>query len=315
MAELFNVVFAGELVGRADPATVRANVGKLFGASEAVLDKLFSGQPVAIKKGIDRAAAMQLRARMKQAGAETRLVQVDEQGRPLAAIPATLAGPAARAGAEPPGMAPLVTPATATAATAPSPGRTASAIASSEAPPAPVVAGATPVVPPSVPTAAPAAAPAGSMAARLAALAGAQSSAPAATASASAAATNAATTNVTPIPAGDWGVKPVGTRLSDPAPPPPPAPDVSAMSLAAASGHLVSPQEISRPAPVQVDVSGISLAAAGTEVLAESERRQVTPVQVDISAMSMAEVGAPLDEIREDKVLVNPDISYLRLAE
>lgn len=320
MAELFNVVFAGELVGRADPATVRANVGKLFGASEAVLDKLFSGQPVAIKKGIDRAAAMQLRARMKQAGAETRLVQVDEQGRPLAAIPAaaapaTLAGPAARAGAEPPGMAPLVTPATATAATAPPPGRTASAIASSEAPPAPVVAGATPVVPPSVPTAAPAAAPAGSMAARLAALAGAQSSAPAATASASAAATNAATTNVTPIPAGDWGVKPVGTRLSDPAPPPPPAPDVSALSLAAASGHLVSPEEIPRPAPVQVDVSGISLAAAGTEVLAESERRRITPVQVDISAMSMAEVGAPLDEIREDKVLVNPDTSYLRLAE
>lgn len=139
MAELFNVVFAGEIVGRAAPAVVRANVGKLFGASDAVLDKLFSGQPVAIKKMVDRATAMQLRARMKQAGAETRLVQVD--------------------------------------------------------------------------------------------------------------------------------------------------------------------------------ISGLSMAAAGTEVLKEEERRQVTPVQVDLSGLSMAEVGAPLEELREHKPLMNPDTSYLKLAD
>jgi hypothetical protein len=41
----------------------------------------------------------------------------------------------------------------------------------------------------------------------------------------------------------------------------------------------------------------------------------VAPVQVDISAMSMAEVGAPLDEIRDDKPLLNPDTSYLKLAD
>ena len=80
MSELFNVVFSGEVSGRADPAVVRANVGKLFNASEAILDKLFSGQPVAVKKMVDRAGAMKVRAMMKQAGAETRLVAVDEQG-------------------------------------------------------------------------------------------------------------------------------------------------------------------------------------------------------------------------------------------
>ena len=58
MSELFNVVFSGEVSGRADPAVVRANVGKLFNASEAILDKLFSGQPVAVKKMVDRAGAM-----------------------------------------------------------------------------------------------------------------------------------------------------------------------------------------------------------------------------------------------------------------
>lgn len=89
MTELFNVVFAGEIVGRADPAVVRANVGKLFNASEAVLDRLFSGQPVAVKKMVDRATAMKIRALLKQAGAEARMVQVDAQGSPL--LPASAA--------------------------------------------------------------------------------------------------------------------------------------------------------------------------------------------------------------------------------
>lgn len=264
MAELFNVVFAGELVGRADPAAVRANVGKLFGASEAVLDKLFSGQPVALKKGVDRAAAMQLRARMKQAGAETRLVQVDAQGLPVAAA----------------GAAPL-SPAAASVTAAEVPARPDAGAPAAQASPAPA---------------------AGSMAARLAALAGEQAAAP-------------ATAAVAPAGSGDWGIKPVGTRLSDPLPSPPPAPDVSALSLAAVSGNLVSPEELPHPAPVQVDISGLSMAPPNTDVLRDDERPLVVPVQVDLSGMSMAEVGAPLDEIREDKPLLNPDISHLKLAD
>lgn len=275
MAELFNVVFAGEIAGTADPATVRANVGKLFNASEAVLDKLFSGQPVAIKKMVDRATAMQLRARMKQAGAETRIVAVDEQGRPLAAA---APAPAAAKPAAP--------------AAAPSPG---------------------------------ASTPGGSMAARLQALAReqAQQAAAAPAAAAAPVPSAAAAASAPPVaapaatmatPGGDWGIKPVGSRLSDPPPPPPPAPDVSGISVAAPSGNLVAPHEIARPAPVQVDISGLSMAAAGTEVLKENERRQVAPVQVDISGLSMAEAGTPLEEIREQKPLVNPDISHLKLA-
>lgn len=123
MAELFNVIFAGEIAGRADPAAVRANVGKLFNASEAVLDKLFSGQPVVIKKMADRATAMDLRARMKLAGANTRLVAVDEQGRPLpegaaASAPAATPAPAAPRPAPPQAPTP-VRPAPAPAVPAP----------------------------------------------------------------------------------------------------------------------------------------------------------------------------------------------------
>lgn len=253
MSELFNVVFAGELVGRADPAAVRANVGKLFNASDAVLDRLFSGQPVAIKKGIDRAAAMQLRARMKQAGAEVRLVQVDAQGQPLAAPPR---------------------------------------------PPAPAPAPA-------------AAAPSGTMAARVATLAVQIEREEALRPRPDAPPPPADTARVE-----TWALFPPGSLLSPPSQRPAPTPPViSGITLRAGGGDLVSAGEIARPAPVRVDVSAISMAPPQSEVMREDERHRVAPVQVDISGMSMAEVGAPLDEIREDKPLVNPDISHIKLAD
>ena len=65
----FNVVFKGEIVPGANAATVRDNVAKLFKANEKVLERLFSGDPIAIKKDVDRAGAMKYRALMKQAGA------------------------------------------------------------------------------------------------------------------------------------------------------------------------------------------------------------------------------------------------------
>lgn len=258
MSELFNVMFSGEISGRADPAAVRANVGKLFNASEAVLDKLFSGQPVAVKKMVDRATAMKVRAMMKQAGAETRMVPVDELGRPLTAAPTP--APAA--------SVPPVRPVTASAPVA---------------------------------QAAPATE---SMAERLQRLAGAPP-------------VEAARPSVQPAPAGgDWGVAPAGTRLS-PADtgPAPVVPDVSAIVLAPAGSDVLAPDEKPYIPPVQVDISAINLAPPGTEVLKDEERPRVEAVKVDISGMSMAEVGAPLDEIREAKKLVNPDISHLTMAE
>lgn len=279
MSELFNVVFSGEVSGRADPAVVRANVGKLFNASEAVLDKLFSGQPVAVKKMVDRATAMKVRAMMKQAGAETRMVPVDDQGRPLDAGGATTAAPAAQA----PAAAPVPRPVPAAApVSAPAPA------------PAP---------------AAPAAAPkpaAESMADRVKRMAEEQLRQEAAQAAVAKAAEAQ----------GNWGVAPAGTRLSPvDAGPPPVAPDISGIVLAPAGSDVIAPNEKPYIPPVQVDISAINLAPAGTEVLKEDEREHVVPVVVDLSGISVAEVGAPLDEIREEKKLVNPDISYLKLAE
>jgi hypothetical protein len=255
MAEFFNVVFAGDIAGRADPAVVRANVGKLFNASEAVVERLFSGQPVAVKKMVDRATAMKIRALMKQAGADARIVQVDEQGRPVAA--------AAEA--------------------------------------APVAAAAAPKAPPP---------PEGTMAARVETLAEQHAREEAARPK----------PNAPPPPAviervETWALYPAGFLLSAPLPRPAAfVPKITGISVAAAGTDLISENEKPVVTPVQVDISGITVAAVGSDVLKDSEKRRVEAVQVDISGISMAEVGAPLDEIREEKTPVNPDISHIRLA-
>ena len=275
MSELFNVVFSGEVSGRADPAVVRANVGKLFNASEAILDKLFSGQPVAVKKMVDRAGAMKVRAMMKQAGAETRLVAVDEQGRPLAAA------------------APTQAPATAV-------------------PAAPVRPAAAAPGAPSAPASAPAATQpvAESMAERVNRMAEEQKRVNAGSeAAAKEAAAQAAAE-------GQWVVAPVGARLSPVnAGPAPVVPDISDIVLSPSGSDVIADSERPVVAPVRVDISGIDLAPPGTEVLLESEREHIVPVVVDISGISVAEVGAPLDEIREEKMLINPDISHLTMAD
>jgi len=275
MSELFNVVFSGEVSGRADPAVVRANVGKLFNASEAVLDKLFSGQPVAVKKMVDRAGAMKVRAMMKQAGAETRLVAVDEQGKPLAAT------------------APVQAPVATTSAAPVRPAAVAPAASSA-------------------PVSAPAATQpvAESMAERVNRMAEEQKRA---NAEREAAAKEAAAQAAAE---GQWVVAPVGARLSPlNAGPAPVAPDISDIVLSPSGSDVIADSERPVVAPVRVDISGIDLAPSGTEVLLESEREHVVPVVVDLSGISVAEVGAPLDEIKEKKAPINPDISYLKMAD
>jgi len=69
----FHIVFAGQLVKGSDLATVKANLGKIFKMDAARVEKLFSGQPVVLKKDADQATAMKFRAVLKQAGAECEL--------------------------------------------------------------------------------------------------------------------------------------------------------------------------------------------------------------------------------------------------
>ena len=54
---VYEVIFSGQMVAGADPLQVRQAVQRLFNASEQMLDQLFSGRKVVVKRGVALATA------------------------------------------------------------------------------------------------------------------------------------------------------------------------------------------------------------------------------------------------------------------
>lgn len=69
MSNTFEVVFNGEVIDGHDVAETRANIGKLFKADAAKIERLFSGNSVVIKKDLDEATANKYIGAFKKAGA------------------------------------------------------------------------------------------------------------------------------------------------------------------------------------------------------------------------------------------------------
>ena len=69
MEQLYDIYFAGKLAEGFEEAQVRANLAKLFKLGDAGLDKLFSGKPQAIKRGVDKPGAVKYKTAMARAGA------------------------------------------------------------------------------------------------------------------------------------------------------------------------------------------------------------------------------------------------------
>jgi len=293
MSDLFNVVFAGQIAQGADPAAVRANVARLFKASDAMVDKLFSGQRIAVKKAVDQATAMKLRAMLKQAGAIAALEACDATGRALAPPPAAAQAaptppiPVAAAPAQPAPRSPTMAERIAVMDAANAKAEALKPKADAPPPPADVKRVETwRMFPP------------GSL-----------------------------LVESKPMPAaplmpniGNFTIAKLGTELMLPeerkaqAPPPVVVPDLSAIKVAPVGGSLLNANEKPVQAAVVVDISSMSMAPPNTDVLKENEKRVVVPVMVDVSGITVAPPGADLEQIREEKVLVNPDISKIRLA-
>jgi hypothetical protein len=68
MEARYNVYFSGQLLAGRELATVRANLGKLFNANEATLNKLFSGKAQLVKRDCDKATALKYKQAIEKAG-------------------------------------------------------------------------------------------------------------------------------------------------------------------------------------------------------------------------------------------------------
>ena len=73
MAELFNVVFRGDIAPGNTLAEVRQRLREHFHLNEAQVDQLFSGRPVVVKKNLDATRASQFREVLVELGALTQL--------------------------------------------------------------------------------------------------------------------------------------------------------------------------------------------------------------------------------------------------
>lgn len=120
MSDRYKLVFRGEVLDGQHPAVVRKRLASAASFQEAQLDKLFSGQPVIVKREADTATAARLQVLFKNAGARLRVLPVDgaeaaaspvagaaekpdpgaSAGAPAAAEPTAPAGPSGSAGYE-----------------------------------------------------------------------------------------------------------------------------------------------------------------------------------------------------------------------
>lgn len=293
--EKYDLVFSGELARRADPAQSKKNLANLFKISAEKVEALFSGKPITLKKGLDFDTATKYRVAIKKAGCLVDLVE--QKAAPVAKgkavfgaaeAPAKKPAPEAKASQVKPSAAP---------AQAKPPTRVQPQVrptaSQSEARQAPK------------PTAPPQTAP--PIQPNLKQSAGVNPSV--------SATGSPAKMRAQDIDSPDFGLSDVGEDLlkaNEHEYVEPVTVDTSGVSLKSQSGDLLDDSEKTPFIPLDIEIDA-TLSPAGSDLIQPSERTTVTAVEVDISDMSMADVGADLEQLKDTRPLVKPDISGLSL--
>ncbi|MGV6806786.1 MAG: hypothetical protein ACWA5K_02640 [bacterium] len=95
---MFDIVFRGDLTGGKSIVEVKAALQKQFKLEEAAVDRLFSGRPVVLKKGLSESDANRFKDVLNQLGADVQLRVAEQSSETAAATdkpPATSSAPAA----------------------------------------------------------------------------------------------------------------------------------------------------------------------------------------------------------------------------
>lgn len=79
---MFEVVFQGKVASGANPDEVKTKMGELFKANDAQLARLFSGQRVVIKSGLDELTAAKYRMALEKVGALCEILPVQTAAAP-----------------------------------------------------------------------------------------------------------------------------------------------------------------------------------------------------------------------------------------
>jgi len=74
----YKVTFSGHLVSGITPEQAKQNLAQLFKSSAAVIEKLFSGNNVSIKKNITKSQALTYQQAMHKAGAIANIEDMEQ---------------------------------------------------------------------------------------------------------------------------------------------------------------------------------------------------------------------------------------------
>ncbi len=77
MDGMYQLVFSGELVKGQHRGVVKRRLGELLKLSEAQVEKLFTGNPVVVKRDVDEKAAEKFQELFKKAGGQLQVVPVE----------------------------------------------------------------------------------------------------------------------------------------------------------------------------------------------------------------------------------------------
>ena len=77
----FNLTFRGEIIEGHDPEQVKTRLARMLAIDDpAKLQRLFSGDPVVLRRNMERKEAAGLYARLRQQGIQAELVKIGERG-------------------------------------------------------------------------------------------------------------------------------------------------------------------------------------------------------------------------------------------
>jgi hypothetical protein len=89
----YNVIFEGQLSGDKDIADVKRQLAALFKMNATQVEALFTGKPVAIKRGVDADTAKKYAAAFKNAGAICKIAEADNGSDSTSGKPAQSTAP------------------------------------------------------------------------------------------------------------------------------------------------------------------------------------------------------------------------------
>ncbi|MBT8148897.1 MAG: hypothetical protein HKO71_01470 [Pseudomonadales bacterium] len=96
----FDIMFDGSTLNGANISEVKNNLQQLFKLGDADIERMFSGQPISIKKDLDRKTATQYQQALSRAGAKIQLVLHQPDAEPSTAAGTLASTPAPATGTD-----------------------------------------------------------------------------------------------------------------------------------------------------------------------------------------------------------------------